>query len=59
MRPNASLLGGVVLVVFGTIGYVVGVVAAYPGRSLSIAGVMVGISLLAVGGGRAAGGDRS
>lgn len=57
MRPNSPLLAGAGLVVLGTVGYVVGVVAAYPGRSLSVAGVMVGISLLAVGGGRAGGGD--
>ncbi len=59
MRPNAPLLAGVGLVALGTLGYAVGVVAAYPGRSLAIAGVMVGIALLAVGGGRAAGGDHS
>ena len=59
MRPNAPLLAGVALVALGTVGYAVGVVATYPGRSLAIAGVMVGIALLAVGGGRAAGGDHS
>lgn len=60
MRPNAPLLAGAGLVVLGTLGYVVGVVAAYPGRSFSIAGAMVGIALLAVGIGRAGGegGDR-
>jgi hypothetical protein len=59
MRPDAALLLGVGLVVLGTLGYAIGVVAAYPGRSLAMAGVMVGIALLAVGGGRATGGDRS
>lgn len=55
MRPNVPLLAGTGLIVLGTLGYVAGVVAAYPGRSLSVAGVMVGIALLAVGGGRAGG----
>jgi len=54
MRPNAPLVGGITLVVLGTVGYAVGVVAAYPGRSFAATGAMVGIALLAVGGGRAA-----
>lgn len=58
MRANAPLVAGAGLVVLGTLGYAVGVVAAYPGRSLAVTGVMVGIALLAVGGGRTAGGDR-
>jgi len=41
---------GVALVVAGLLGYVVGVVQAYPGRALSVTGVMVGITLVAVGG---------
>jgi hypothetical protein len=57
MRPNAPLLGGAALVGLGTVGYAVGVVAAYPGRSLTLAGVTVGIALLAVGIGRATGGE--
>lgn len=32
------------------LGYVVGVLVPYPGRALSIAGVMVGITILSVGG---------
>jgi hypothetical protein len=59
MRPNAPLAAGVALVVLGSLGYAVGVVAAYPGRSLAVTGVMVGIALLAIGGGRAVGGGRS
>jgi hypothetical protein len=58
MRPNAPLVAGLALVALGTVGYVVGVLVAYPGRSLSVAGVAVGIALLAVGGGRASGGGR-
>lgn len=57
MRLNATLLVGAGLVVFGSLGYAVGVVATYPGRSFAVTGVMVGIALLAVGGGRAAGGS--
>lgn len=59
MRPNAPLVAGVGLVVLGTLGYGVGVVAVYPGRSLAVTGVMVGIALLAIGGGRAGLGGRS
>jgi hypothetical protein len=34
-------------------GYLVGVLAAYPGRSFAITGVMVGVTLLAVANGGA------
>lgn len=54
MRLNAPLLVGAGLVVLGTLGYAVGVVVAYPGRSFAVTGAMVGIALLAVGSGRAA-----
>jgi hypothetical protein len=47
---NRTLVAGAVTVVLSTVGYCVGVVAPYPGRSLSIAGLMVGLTLLAVGG---------
>jgi hypothetical protein len=60
MRSNAPLLVGAALVVLGTVGYVAGVVTPYLGRSLTLAGLMVGIALLAVGSGRASGeSDRS
>ncbi|MEF8791145.1 MAG: hypothetical protein V5A61_13560 [Haloarculaceae archaeon] len=59
MRPNAPLVAGATLVGLGTLGYAAGVVAAYPGRAFAVTGVMVGLALLAVGGGRATGGDRS
>jgi len=42
---------GATLTAAGLLGYVVGVVAAYPGRAFSVAGVMVGVTLLAVAGG--------
>lgn len=60
MRLNAPLLVGAGLVLSGTLGYAVGVVAAYPGRSFAVTGAMVGIALLVVGVGRAsAGGERA
>jgi hypothetical protein len=59
MRPNAPLGAGLALIVLGTLGYVVGVVAAYPGRSFAVTGAMVGIALFAVGAGRATGGGTS
>lgn len=34
------------------LGYAIGVVATYPGRSASITGVMVGVTLYAIGRGR-------
>lgn len=47
MRGEFEL--GVVLSVVGVVGYVVGVFVSYPGRALSLAAVMVGITLLAIG----------
>lgn len=41
-------LGGV-LTMLGVVGYVAGILAVYPGRAFSVAGVMVGLTLLAVG----------
>ena len=41
---------GIVLTVAGVTGYVIGIFAAYPGRGFSLAGVMVGLTLLSVGG---------
>jgi hypothetical protein len=41
---------GVALTVLGLLGYVVGVFAPYPGRAFSVTGVMVGLTLVAVGG---------
>ena len=40
---------GAVLSAMGVAGYVVGVYVAYPGRSLSLTAVMMGITLLAIG----------
>lgn len=49
---NAELAAGGGLTLFSLVGYVVGVLAPYPGRAFSVAGVMVGITLLAIGYGR-------
>lgn len=49
---NRTLAGGVALLGLGVAGYVAGVVAAYPGRALSIVAVMLGVTLLAIAGGR-------
>jgi hypothetical protein len=43
---------GTAVAALGTVGYVVGVLAPYPGRSATIVGVMVGVTLAVVGGGR-------
>lgn len=40
---------GLVLTLTSLAGYAVGVAADYPGRSFTVTGVMVGITLLAVG----------
>jgi hypothetical protein len=48
---NHEQAAGVVLTIAGLSGYVIGVFAPYPGRGFSVAGVMVGLTLFAVGGG--------
>lgn len=62
-RANAFLGGGrragmdrtfavaAALTASSVLGYLVGVVAAYPGRAFSLTGVLVGVTLLAVAGG--------
>lgn len=40
---------GIALTVLGVVGYAVGTVEAYPGRSASIVGVMVGVTLYSIG----------
>ena len=51
---NIALAVGVALATAGLTGYLVGLVVAYPGRAFSVTGVMVGITLIAIGSG---GGD--
>jgi hypothetical protein len=43
---------GVGLSALSLAGYIVGTVATYPGRAFSITGLMVGVTLYAVGGRR-------
>jgi len=52
---NGTFVAGAGLTLLGVAGYLAGLVAAYPGRAFSISGVMVGITLLAIG----AGADRT
>ena len=52
---DRTFLVGVALTALSVAGYVVGVVAPYPGREASIAGVMVGVTLTAVTYGRGRG----
>jgi len=44
---------GVALTAVGVVGYVAGVVAAYPGRAFALTAAMVGLALLALGEGGA------
>jgi len=48
---DTVLVLGVVTTALGLVGYAVGVAAPYPGRAFSVAGVMVGVTLVAVGAG--------
>lgn len=48
---DRTVVAGIALTAFSAIGYVVGVFFAYPGRAFSVTGMMVGVTLLAVGGG--------
>lgn len=45
---NRTLVSGLGLTVLGVVGYVIGLLAPYPGRAFSITGIMVGITLAAV-----------
>ncbi|WP_436930459.1 hypothetical protein [Halosimplex halobium] len=46
---RAALPVGLALTAAGTVGYAVAVAAPYPGRSLSVTAVMVGVTLAAIG----------
>ncbi|QLH77583.1 hypothetical protein HZS55_09865 [Halosimplex rubrum] len=46
---KAALPVGLALTAVGTVGYAVGVWTPYPGRSLSVTAVMVGVTLAAIG----------
>ncbi len=41
---------GIALCALGVAGYAIGVGQPYPGRAFSVTGVMVGVTLLAIGG---------
>lgn len=47
---NRTRAGGLALLSGGLLGYALGIAVAYPGRELSVAAVMVGLTLTAVGG---------
>jgi hypothetical protein len=53
---NRLRTAGIALTVAGLVGYAVGIAAAYPGRAASVVGVMVGITLWAIGEGERGGG---
>lgn len=46
---NTVSVAGGALTLAGLAGYLVGVVAPYPGRAFSVTGVMAGITLVAIG----------
>lgn len=46
---NYLRAAGAFLTVLGVVGYAMGTVEAYPGRSASVVGVMVGITFYAIG----------
>lgn len=48
---NRVRVAGSVLTVVAIAGYVVGISVAYPGRALSVALLMAGLTMVAIGGG--------
>jgi len=46
---NRTLGVGIALSALGVVGYVAGVATAYPGRAFSVTGIMVGLTLVAIG----------
>ncbi|WP_435318157.1 hypothetical protein [Haloarchaeobius sp. TZWSO28] len=46
---NRTFVAGAALTMLGLVGYGIGVVAPYPGRAFSVTGVMIGLTLAAVG----------
>jgi hypothetical protein len=47
---NRVRVAGVAVTTLAVVGYVVGVLAPYPGRAVTLTGVMVGLALWAAGG---------
>lgn len=50
---NRTLAAGATTTVASLVGYGVGTVLAYPGRELSLAGFMIGLTVLIIGAGGA------
>lgn len=48
---NRDRTAGVALAALGALGYVIGVLVAYPGRAFSITGIMIGATVIATSGG--------
>lgn len=46
---DSAFGAGIVLTVAGVVGYAVGTAVAYPGRAFTVAAVMIGLALAAVG----------
>lgn len=57
MAVNRTSLAGAGLAALSVLGYAVGVVAAYPGRAFSVTGLIVGLTLFAIGGGSVGSGE--
>lgn len=51
---NRTLAVGVALTAASVLGYAAGVLGPYPGRAFSLTGLMVGLTLAAVGSGETA-----
>ncbi|WP_435358105.1 hypothetical protein [Haloarchaeobius sp. DFWS5] len=54
---NRTFAAGVALTGLGLVGYLVGLATQYTGRAFSLTGIMVGLTLMALGSGAYAGGD--
>lgn len=48
---DRTQFAGVALAAAGVVGYVAGVTVGYPGRELALPATMVGLTLVAIGGG--------
>ncbi|MFC6953456.1 hypothetical protein [Halorubellus litoreus] len=51
---NRTFAAGVALTAVSVLGYVVGVLAPYPGRAFALSGLMVGITVAAISTGEGA-----
>lgn len=46
---NGVLVAGLLVTVISLIGYGLGIVTVYPGRAFTVTGIMLGLTLLAIG----------